>query len=333
MSGRNNRQRSEKKDSGCVCIGLSKQTENIPQHSEQYANKPIFHTAIANNKTALRVSNNTDVTTGLSTMLSKMKQSEILWAADRGKFQLQMKNEKLKNSKLEAEVRRSTERCAFFSDKANHLTAALKRRDDDIEILKDQIRELQHALKTNEDSIALSQLQKEQEEYKSSIREEVYEMAERVITLSTLAEMAGTDAEASEHQYQQIKKTLELAEMEREQWIGKAAALEQQLLKAKQVLVAMREAITETKAHQHKRVVQLRKLLLMTNYSDTIVDDDDHDDDDKNRVIDGLEGISMENSEGEIEAVLKKNSDEKCEEADGGNGRLSDGDSEEKGVF
>jgi hypothetical protein len=329
MSEHNNRQRSEKKDRGFLSIGISNQTENSPQNSEQDANKPLFHTAIANNKTALRVSNNTNVTTSLSTMLSKMKQSEILWASEKGKFQLQMKNEKLRNSKLVAEVRRSTERCAFFSDKADHLTAALKRRDDDIDVLKDQIRELQHALKTNEDSVALSQLQKEQEEYKFSIQEEVHEMAERVIMLSTLAEMAGTDAEASEHQYQKIKQTLKLVEIERDQLIGKAAALGQQLLKAKQVLVAMREAITETKAHQHKRVIQLRKLLMMTNCPDTSNDDDD----DKNSMIDGLEGISMENSKEEIEAVQKKkNYDEKCEEADGGNGR-SEGDSEKKGVF
>ena len=41
----------------------------------------------------------------------------------------------------------------------------------------------------------------------------------------------------------------------------------------------------------------------------------------------------MENSKEEIEAVQKKkNDDEKCEEADGGNGR-SEGDSEKKGVF
>ena len=46
-----------------------------------------------------------------------------------------------------------------------------------------------------------------------------------------------------------------------------SSSLGQQLLKAKQVLVAMREAITETKAHQHKRVIQLRKLLMMTQLS------------------------------------------------------------------
>lgn len=305
------RQRSEKNDSGCGCVVLSNKTENIPQNSEQYAKKPTFHTAIANNKTALRVSNNTDLTTSLSTMLSKMKQSELLWASQKGKFQLQLKNEKIRNSKLEVEVRRSTERCAFFSDKADHLTAALKRRDDDIDIFKDQIRELQHTFKTNEATLALSQLQKQQEEYKSTIQEEVHEMAERVVTLSTLAEMAGTDAEASEQWCAKIKKTLELVEMERDQWIGKASALEQQVLKARQVLTAMREAITETRAHQHKRVVQLRNLLLMINYSDTITDDDD--DDDENSVIDGLERISLENSE-ELEAVHKNKRDGESEE-------------------